>query len=115
MLEPAFKEEREMKRKKIVKLPATSGMSVADALVVCAQTILVTSVLMKETDPNEAYDEWQEYKDHFLAISKTLSSILEQHGVECEKLDFVVPEGVSLGGYHIEDMDFLNKRDELPF
>lgn len=104
-----------MKRKKIVKLPATEGMSIADALVVCQQTIVVTSVLLKETDPNEAYNEWQEYKEHFLAVAKAIGSILEQSGEQLDVMAFHFPEGVSLGGYHVNDVDFSGERDGLPF
>lgn len=104
-----------MKRKRVVKLPAVGSMSVADALVVCSQTIVVTAVLLRETDPNEAYDQWQEYKDHFLAVSQTLSAILAQCGDKLDQLHFEVPGGVALGGYHVEDLDMDGARDELPF
>lgn len=104
-----------MKRKRIVKVPTPENMSVADTLVVAAQTIIVVAVTQKGIDPHEAYDEWQANIEPLLAVSQTLSAILEQYGDQLDVLKFTVPEGVGMGGYRVEELNLFGKDDGLPF
>jgi hypothetical protein len=104
-----------MRRKVVTPLPAAEGMSVADALVVLNQTIVVTMALQRTVDPNEAYDEWEANKDHLLACAQVITAILGQSGDKLNGIDFSFPEGLALGGYHVKDLDLSGGRDELPF
>src|SRR4030095_6931318 len=102
-----------MKRKVITPLPPADGMSVADALVVMNQTIVVTMGLQRTVDPNDAYDEWEANKDHILACVQVITAILEQSGDRLNEIAFHFPEGLALGGYHVKDLDINGRRDEL--
>jgi hypothetical protein len=104
-----------MKRKRLVKVPTPSDMSVADALVVINQTIIVSMVMQKDVDPNEAYELWEENKGQILACTEILASILNQYGEEISLLRLSIPDGVGMGGYRVEDLDLRGKRDNLPF
>lgn len=104
-----------MKRKKVIKLARPENMSVADVLVVMQQTITVTMVMQKGIDPNEAYDEWESGKDNILACIQVVQAILAQHGDTLSGMDLSLPDGLALGGYHVADLDFLGRADNLPF
>lgn len=104
-----------MKRKKVVTVPAPEDMSVADALTVMQQTIVVSCVMLKEIDPNEAYDEWQATKDQILACVQITNAILQQYGDQFDLLRITLPAGVGMGGYRVDDLDLEGAHDELPF
>lgn len=104
-----------MKRKKVVPLPRPENMSVADALVVLEQTIIVTCVMQRGIDPNEAYDEWEANKDNLLACSQAIHSILETCGEQLNDLKFSMPAGLAIGGYHVDGFDPLAKDGGFPF
>ncbi len=104
-----------MQRKKVVKVPTPENMSVADALVVVNQTIVVSCVMLKGIDPNEAYTEWEETKDQILACVQITEAILQQYGDEIDNLRLTLPMGVGMGGFRVEDIDFGGKGDGLPF
>lgn len=104
-----------MKRKRVIRVPKPDHLSVADALMVMNQTIVVTMVLLKDTDPNEAYDQWTEYKDQILACVQVVTAILEQYGGELDALLLTLPDGLGMGGYRVDDIDFSGNRDGLPF
>lgn len=103
-----------MKRKQIVKLGQADDMSVADSLLVCAQTILVISVLMREVDPNEAYNEWVANLHSLLTASEVLQTVAKQYAVELSDLKVELPPHIVLGGYRVEE---INKKldDDFPF
>lgn len=104
-----------MKRKRLIHLPAPADVSVADALVIIQQTIGVTMMLQKGIDPNDAYNEWEANKENILACSQVIQAILETVGKELSVIDFSFPEGISLGGYRVEDLDIFGSKDNLPF
>lgn len=104
-----------MKRKRVVKLPIPKDMSVADVLVVMNQTIVVTMVMQRSIDPNEAYDEWEANKENILACVQIIERILEAYGDELNVLKLTLPEGVRLGGYHVSDLDLDGRGDGSPF
>lgn len=104
-----------MKRKQVIRVPKPDQLSVADALIVMNQTIVVTMVLLKDTDPNEAYDQWTEYKDQILACVQVVGAILAQYGEQLDLLSLSLPDGLGMGGYKVDDVDFSGKHDGLPF
>jgi len=104
-----------MKRKQVVKLPPVTGMTVADALVVVMQTVVVTAAIQRGVDPNEAYDEWIDNLDGLLAIPLALKAILDQYGDALNEMGFRPPRDLQLGGYKVADLDLEGKSDDLPF
>jgi len=104
-----------MKRKKVIQVPTPDYLSVADALVVIQQTIVVSCVMLKGIDPNEAYDEWQATKDQILSCVQVIEPILSQYGDALDALRLTLPAGVVMGGYRVDDIDFEGKGDGLPY
>jgi len=104
-----------MKRKQIVRLPQAVDMTVADALVVVMQTVVVILALQRGIDPNEAYNEWEENKDGLLAVPTAVRAILDQHGDALNKMAFNAPNDLRMAGYKVEDLDLGGIGDDLPF
>lgn len=104
-----------MQRKRVIKVPTPEAMSVADSLAVINQTIVVTMVMQKDVDPNEAYNLWEENKDQIMACVQIIDQILRQYGEQLDVLRLTLPDGVGMGGYRVEGIDVLGKHDGLPF
>ena len=104
-----------MKRKRIVKIDTRPELNVAEALATCAQTILIISILQRQTDPNEAYNEWLSNIDSLRTSAEVIQVVLDQYAEEIKNLKVELPPHIVLGGYRVEDIDKLVKEDDLPF
>jgi len=104
-----------MRRKKVVKLGRPSEMSIAEAITVCAQTLIVISVLQRQTDPNEAYNEWMANLHSILTAAEVMQLAVNQYAEELSLLKVELPPHIVLGGYRVEDIDKMSDMDDLPF
>ena len=104
-----------MKRKKLVRVGRPSELSVADALITCAQTLIVISVLQRQTDPNEAYGEWMDHLHSILTSAEVLQTVVVQYAEELNLLKMELPPHIVLGGYRVEEINKMADKDDLPF